>query len=264
MVKTIDVLAFLNEIAPMKYALGFDNVGLLVGNAENEVKGILVTLDITCKVIDEAKENGANLIVSHHPVIFDPMKSVVAGDTTANHVIKLIENKMSAICMHTNLDAAIGGVNDTLADKIGISKEGYLEPVEEVGIGRYGNLVREMSFDEFLKHTVKTLGIDGLRYLKNRNTVKRVAVGGGSCGGMLQAAVDAGCDTFITADIKHNIWRDAEEMGINLVDAGHFSTENVIVNEICEKLKKQFCEISINTAKNICEPMKHFKMEEAE
>ena len=96
MIQTIDILAFLNEIAPMKYALSFDNVGLLVGNAESEVSGIVVSLDITDKVIDEAKGCGANLIVSHHPVIFDPMKSVVSGNTTANHVIKMIENKMSA------------------------------------------------------------------------------------------------------------------------------------------------------------------------
>ena len=264
MIKTIDVLAFLNEIAPMKYALGFDNVGLLVGNAESEVSGVLMALDITDKVIEEAKNCGANLIVSHHPVIFDPMKSVVLGDTTANHVIKLIENKMSAICMHTNLDAAIDGVNDTLADKIGISKEGYLEPVEDVGIGRYGNLTDEMSFEAFLKYTAKTLGIDGLRYLKNSDTVKRVAVGGGSCGGMLKVAKDAGCDTFVTADVKHNIWRDAEEFGVNLIDAGHFSTENVIVDVLCRKLKEKFADIEINTAKNICEPMKHFKLEEAE
>ena len=264
MIKTIDVLTFLNEIAPMKYALGFDNVGLLVGNAESEVSGILVALDITDKVIEEAKDKGANVIVSHHPVIFNPMKSVVSGDTTANHVIKLIENKMSAICMHTNLDSAIGGVNDTLADKIGISKEGYLEPVEDVGIGRYGCLASEMSFNAFLKYTAKTLGIDGLRYLKNSDTVKRVAVGGGSCGGMLRAAMDAGCDTFVTADVKHNIWRDAEEFGINLIDAGHFSTENVIVDVLCNKLKEQFADIEINVAKNICEPMKHFKLEEAE
>ncbi|MBR5478874.1 MAG: Nif3-like dinuclear metal center hexameric protein [Clostridia bacterium] len=264
MIRTKEVLDFLNEIAPMKYALGFDNVGLLVGHGEREVAGILVALDITDNVIREAKEKGANLIVSHHPVIFEPMKSVVVGDSTANHVIGLLINKISAICMHTNLDAAIDGVNDTLADIIGISKEGYLEPIEDVGIGRFGDLECETDFDEFLANVAEKLGIDGLRYSKANDKVKRVAVGGGSCGGMLKDAVNAGCDTFITADVKHSVWLEAIERKINLIDAGHFSTENVIVSKLCDKLRGKFPELNINCAENSCVPFCHFKIEEAE
>lgn len=264
MVKTKEVLDFLNEVAPMKYALGFDNVGLLVGYGEREVTGVLVALDITENVICEAKDRGANLIVSHHPVIFEPLKSIVVGDSTSNHVIGLLINKISAICMHTNLDAAVDGVNDTLADIIGISKEGYLEPVEEVGIGRFGNLEFEMNFDAFLAYVAEKLSIDGLRYSKMNDKVKRVAVGGGSCGSMLRAAVDAGCDTFITADVKHSVWLEAIERKINLIDAGHFSTENVIVNVLCDKLRAKFPELEITCAESICEPIKHFKTEEAE
>ncbi len=264
MKKVSDVLAFLNTIAPMENALGFDNVGLLVGNSETEVKNILIALDITKDVIEEAKEIGADLIVAHHPVIFEPLKAVVSGNTTADHVISLIENKISAICMHTNLDAAIGGVNDTLAEKIGILPEGYLEPINDVGIGRYGNLEKEMNFADFTKHMTKALKIRGFRYLKANDTVKRVAVGGGSCGGMLSTAVATGCDTFITADIKHSVWLEAREKGINLIDAGHFSTENVVVEQLYHKLSKEYPQISVAVSKRSDEPMLHFNVEEAE
>ncbi len=259
MPKVIDVLNFLNELAPMHYAMSFDNVGLLVGDAEREVSKILIALDITAKVIDEAKETGADLIVAHHPVIFEPLKRVVSGDVTANHIISLIENKISAICMHTNLDAAQNGVNDALSDALLISKEAVLEPIEEVGIGRVGKLNSKMNFDEFLNFVSDKLKTDGLRYLKVNNTVSRVAVGGGACGSMLNNAKALGADTFVTADIKHSQWIEAEEIGINLIDAGHFSTENVITAPLTAKLAKKFCDISVNLAKNISEPMKYYK-----
>lgn len=263
MTKVSEILEYLDKIAPIKYALDFDNVGLLVGNPDRCVKKILIALDITESVIEEAKRAGANLIVSHHPIIFEPLKSVVEGDFTSNHVISLIENQISAICMHTNLDAAHDGVNDTLAEIIGLNSEGYLEPIEDVGIGRYGDLDAEMRFDDFLRHTAKSLGIDGLRYTKVTDKVRRVAVGGGSCGGMLNTAVSAGCDTFITADVKHSIWLEAKEKGINLIDAGHFSTENVICKKLCDKLSKQFTEVETKIADCNVVPMLHFKTEEA-
>ena len=121
MPKVSDVFAFLNQLAPVEYAMSYDNVGLLVGDGDAHVSRILVALDITDAVICEAVKIGAELIVSHHPVIFEPMKRIVAGDITANHVIALLQNRISAICMHTNLDAARGGVNDMLA--------GVLSPV---------------------------------------------------------------------------------------------------------------------------------------
>lgn len=259
MPKVIDVLNFLNELAPMHYAMSFDNVGLLVGDSAREVSKILVALDITEKVIAEAKNEGADLIVAHHPVIFEPLKRVVVGDVTANHVIALIENKISAICMHTNLDAARGGVNDALAEMLNISKDAYLEPIEDVGIGIVGCLNEKMSFDEFLSFVSDKLKIEGLRYSKASDTVYRVAVGGGSCGNMLNDAKALGADTFITADIKHSQWLEAQEIGVNLIDAGHFSTENVITKPLTEKLSAKFSDVSVSLAKDIFEPIKYYK-----
>ena len=259
MPKVIDVLNFLSSLAPQHYAMSFDNVGLLVGDGEREVSKILVSLDITAKVIDEAKSLGADLIVAHHPVIFEPLKRVVVGDITSNHVISLIENKISAICMHTNLDAANGGVNDVLADVLRISKDAVLEPIEDVGIGRVGKLSSPMQFDAFLEFVSDALKTDGLRYLKVNDRVSKVAVGGGSCGSMLSDAKAQGADTFVTADIKHSQWIEAEEMGLNLIDAGHFSTENVVIAPLAEKIAHKFGDISVEIAKNISEPMKYYK-----
>lgn len=259
MAKVNDVLSFLNELAPQNYAMSFDNVGLLVGDGEQKVSKILVVLDITADVINEAKNIGANLIVAHHPVIFEPLKRVVLGDTTSNHVISLIENKISAICMHTNLDAAEGGVNDALAEKLGIESDAVLEPIENVGIGRVGELKEKMSFNEFLSFVADSLHIAGLRYVKSSDLVSRVAVGGGSCGGMLKDAIKLGADTFVTADVKHSQWLDAKELGINLIDAGHFSTENVIIKPLSEKLAAEFSDISVSVANDIAEPIEFYK-----
>lgn len=265
MTKVSDVFAFLNQLAPVEYAMSYDNVGLLVGDENAEISRILVALDITDAVIREAASLGAQLIVSHHPVIFEPMKRIVAGDTTANHVIALLQNRISAICMHTNLDAARGGVNDMLAQKLGVSCDAVIEPVgENAGIGRIGILDRLMDFETFLSHTARALGTEGLRYSKNNERVYRVAVGGGSCGSMLEEVCAQGCDTFVTADVKHSQWLDAAERGINLIDAGHFSTENVVIKPLAAKLSAAFDQIAVTCAVSCTESVRYFKLEEAQ
>lgn len=264
MPKVSDVFAFLNQLAPVEYAMSYDNVGLLVGDGDAHVSRILVALDITDAVICEAVKIGAELIVSHHPVIFEPMKRIVAGDITANHVIALLQNRISAICMHTNLDAARGGVNDMLAQKLGVSCDTVIEPVSEnAGIGWIGTLEHPMDFSAFLAHTAHALETGGLRYLKYCERVHRVAVGGGSCGSMLDTVCAHGCDTFVTADVKHSQWLAAAERGINLIDAGHFSTENVVTAPLVEKLSAAFKKIAVTCAVSCTEPIEYFKLEEA-
>lgn len=264
MPKVSEVFAFLNQLAPVEYAMSYDNVGLLVGDGDAQVSRILTALDITDAVIGEAKRLGADLIVSHHPVIFEPMKRVVAGDVTANHVIALLRRGISAICMHTNLDAARGGVNDMLAQRLGVSCDAVIEPTGEgVGIGRVGTLAQPMEFSAFLAHTARSLKTQGLRYHESCARVHRVAVGGGSCGSMLEEVCALGCDTFVTADVKHSQWLAAAELGINLIDAGHFSTENVVIAPLAEKLSAAFGDIPVTCAASCVEPIGYFKLEEA-
>ena len=245
------ILEFLDSLAPMERKMDFDNVGLLAGWPDNQVKKIITALDITDEVISEAKKFGAELIVSHHPLIFSPLKSVRADDLCGIKVLEMARNGISAICMHTNLDVSRGGVNDALSEKLGIENtscltvEGTEESGEAYGLGRIGELSGELELRDFLKTVKRVLNANGLRYLNSGRKVHRIAVCGGSGGSELMLAVNAGCDTFITADVKYNTFLDAKELGVNLIDAGHFPTENVIIRPLTEKIATKFPEIDI-------------------
>ncbi len=254
MAQVKDVLAFLEKIAPPEMKMDFDNVGLLAGWPEKEIKKAEVALDVSDDVISEAVENGAQLIVSHHPLIFSPVKAVRADDYTGSRIISLIENGISAICMHTNLDAAEDGVNDALAKKAGIEKpemlctDGYLDG-KPYCIGRIGNIFHGMSMPEYLPYLRMALNAAGLRFHDAGKGVDRVAVIGGSGGAELKKVIDAGADTFITADIKYDVFLEAKHYGINLIDADHFSTENTVVPPLCEKLNAAFPEVEFFVSK---------------
>lgn len=254
MIKVKDVFEYLNGIAPVSLKMDFDNVGILVGDGNSEVGKILVALDITDEVIDEAISLGAELIVSHHPIIFSPLKSLVSTDLIGKKLCKLIKNDISAICMHTNLDIAEGGVNDALMSALGGVSAAYLEysgtDADGVchGCGRIGELPSEMELCDFLDICKKNLSSNGLRYHDAGLKVKKLAVMGGSGGDCVELAKNMGCDTYVTADIKYNAFLDAKELGINLIDADHFCTENVIVPVLREKLSATFpeCEVKIS------------------
>lgn len=248
MTKVRDIYEFLNTLAPVSMKMDFDNVGLLVGNHGSEVEKCMLALDITCEVIQEAKSIGAELIVSHHPLIFGAIKSVTADDLTGGKIIELIKNDISAICMHTNLDIAQGGVNDALMSTLGADVSGFLEPSgtdamgNEVGCGRIGELKNEIDFAEFLCTCKRALNVGGLRYYDAGKKVKKLAAMGGAGGSCIALAKAMGCDTYVTSDIKYNGFLDAKELRINLIDADHFCTENVIIPVLAQKLREEFNE----------------------
>ncbi len=232
-----EIFSFLNEKAPVASKMDFDNVGLLVGHGDSAVDRVLVSLDVTAPVIDEAAALGAGLIVSHHPIFFE-LKSVTDGDMNGSRVLSLAEKGIAAICMHTNLDAAAGGVNDALMAALGGTAEAVLEP--DTGIGRIGTLTAETPFAEFLSLVKRTLQTNGLRYHDAHRPVKRLAVCGGSGGSDIDLAAAAGCDTFVTADVKYNQFLEAAWRGVNLIDADHFCTENVVVPVLADWLRGAF------------------------
>ena len=240
-----DVIDFLWQIAPPERKMDFDNVGLLVGSAGVMVSRILVSLDITDEVIGEAEELGAELIVSHHPLFFS-LKTVTDGEPEGRKILRLARNSISAICMHTNLDAADGGVNDALAAVLGLCNPRFAVPEGTDRSGRpysclrYGELERETDFSEYLTAVKKALNANGLRFVSSGSKVRRVAVLGGSGGSYLKAAVEAGCDTLLTADVKYSVFLEAKEAGVNLIDGDHFCTENVIVPVLAGKLRERF------------------------
>ena len=224
--------------APRQLAESWDNVGHLVGDPDREVRRILVSLDITERVVQEAADGGFDLIVSHHPVMnctWHPVQTLRTDDRQGRILTKLTENRISAICMHTNLDAAAGGVNEVLAQKLGLSD---LKMLTEEKIGRIGTLKCEIPLVEFTHSVIELLRCNGLRYVDAGRPVHRVAVGGGACGCYIPQAIAAGCDTFVTSDLKYNDFLDTE--GINLIDAGHFPTENVICGPLAAYLRRAF------------------------
>ena len=233
-----EIESFLYGWAPRELAESWDNVGLLVGDPEATVERVLVALDITPQVAEEALERGYQLIVAHHPVMncaWHPVQTVRADDRQGRTLTALLRGGVAAICMHTNLDAAEGGVNDILAEKLGLTQP---EMLTEEKIGRIGTLKCEIPLVEFTHSVIELLGCNGLRYVDAGRPVHRVAVGGGACGCYIPQAVAAGCDTFVTSDLKYNDFLDTE--GLNLIDAGHFPTENVVCPALRDRLQRTF------------------------
>ena len=249
-----DIYAFLNEIAPVRYQMDFDNAGFLVGDGGTAVKNALLALDITDAVIAEAIELRAQLIVSHHPLIFTPLRHATTDDLAGRKVLTMARHGISAICMHTNLDIADGGVNDALMAALGAEVTGGLEPAgtaadgRTLTCGRVGKLPNPMTMAEFLPYVAGRLHVNGLRYVDGGLPVERIAVCGGSGGNMLDLAAAKGCDTFVTADVKYNRFLAAKELGINLIDADHFCTENVVIPVLQEKLQRQFPDVTFTVS----------------
>ena len=249
-----EVFTFLQEKAPFELQEGFDNAGFLVGREGAAVSKILVTLDITEAVVQEAVEQGAQLIVSHHPVIFGGAKSVTDQTVAGRILLTLVENHISAICAHTNLDTVEGGVNDALALRLGLTDIGLLKQDgidgqgRPYGIGRVGH-VPEQSLYDFALSVKRLLGANGLRIVDGGKPVHRVAVGGGACGDLMGSALAEGCDTFVTSDIKYHSFLEAKALGLNLIDAGHFPTEDVVCPVLLDWLSQHFPQVSVSISK---------------
>ena len=258
MATAADVLKFMEGIAPPYMAEGWDNCGLLCGRKDREVKKILVALDPFDTVIDEAIALKADLIVTHHPLIFRDKLMAVNEDTeTGRCVLKLIENGVAAINAHTNLDMAPGGVNEVLAKTLGLMNIEIVDPVDNYGLLRKGE-VSEQPVENFLAVVKEKLNCKGLRYVTAGKPVRVVAVGGGSCADFMTNALAAGCDTFVTADVKYNQFRTAWELGLNLIDAGHFHTENPVMPVVAEKLRAEFSGVDVIFSENHDDVMNFF------
>ena len=243
MVKALEIERSLYAWAPKELAAEWDNVGLLVGDPEQEVRRVLVSLDLTQEAAEEAASCGAQMIVTHHPVMncaWHEVQTLREDDGQGRLLRYLVRHGLAACCMHTNLDAADGGVNDCLARALGLSGLSTFNPEK---IGRIGTLSCEIPLEEFLQAVVKSLGCSGLRYRDGERAVHRVAVGGGACREYIPLVAAQGCDTFVTADLRYNDFLDTR--GLNLIDAGHYPTENVVCREIQARLKAAFPELEI-------------------
>ena len=249
-----DILTFVEQLAPSYMKMDWDNTGLLCGDPDCPVHKVLIALDPFENVCYEAYDIGADLIVTHHPLIFQAPKSITTQTSIGRSIMFLCEKGISAINAHTNLDCAPGGVNDVLAQKLQLDDISVLNPSGQNVDGEPWGLLRMGTFDAelpiFLAHVKHTLGTPMLRYVSGRKPVHKVAVGGGACAGALMDAYTAGCDTFVTADVKYNQFWDAKDLGMNLIDAGHFYTENPVCAALAEKLRAAFPDLVVEISKN--------------
>lgn len=247
---TQDLLDLLEEMASFGLAEAWDNVGLMVGGRSREVSGILVALDPTEGVLSEAIDSGLNVIITHHPLIFNPLKTVDTGQPAGRFLEKALGHSISVIGCHTNLDQAPGGVNDSLAGLLGLEETRPLtmnsQDPGSVGFGRLGCFAAPLTGSDFLKHLAAVLGLSGLEVAgRLPETVERVAVCGGSGSDLAETARLMGAQVYVTAEVKHATARWAEACGFCVVDGTHFATENPVVPVLANHLRRALTERGI-------------------
>lgn len=223
---------------PASLSCEWDNDGLMCcADGTEEVKRVLIALDVTADVVDTAVRGGFDLIISHHPLIFKGLKAVNEENYVAAKTVRLIKNGISVMSFHTRLDAVEGGVNDVLASRLGLTDVSVMPNGDET-IGRVGELPAEMSISAFAEWVADILGAPAVRYADSGRSVKRVAVLGGEGGDDIGAAINAGADTFVSGRLGYHNMVDAPEMGINLIEAGHFYTEAPVCEALAAMVKE--------------------------
>ena len=226
-----DVYDYLNEIAPFDTAEEWDNCGLTVGSFQKEVKKIYIALDVTDDVLKDAKSFGADLVITHHPMIFNPVSQILCGSL----VYKAVESGMSFIASHTCLDKADGGVNHCLANKVGIKNLKTSENDEFLKYGEIGTCTAE----EFANKIKSAVG-GVVSFTDAGKTIKTVALCSGSGGDLITKAKNVGADAFLTGEAKHHEYLLSKDLGVSLFVAGHFETENIVCEYLYNSLNEKF------------------------
>lgn len=235
MIKLSELYSYLNTKIPQELSCDWDNDGLMCAvSPDKPINKVLLSLDITQDVIGYAIQNGFDLIISHHPLIFHPLAGLNYTDSVSKKVISLLRHDIAAFSFHTRLDAMQGGVNDVLASRLGVENTEVFE-----NIGRIGNLTTELTAEEFACKVKEKLGCDKVTYIDGGKKVRRVVLLGGSGKGYLEYALKAGADTFLTGEMPYDAEITAKENGINLILAGHYHTENIVCGQL-EKLLKEY------------------------
>ncbi len=261
MVTISEIVAFLHSFAPPALAESYDNVGLLIGDKEQEIKKILVTLDTDEAVAKEAAEVGADLIVSHHPLIFKPLRRIVKEDAVSRTAVSLIQNNIALFAMHTNFDSVRMGLCDLFLDKIGETKHRMpIEGAEVDGAGRIAELVTATEAKTLLAKIKKEFHLPLVRFVGDGNrTISRIAVCNGGGADFVYQAKEMGADGYISGDIKYQHARYAHENGMVLVEVPHYSAERIFIDYAAEILEKQFAsQVEIIKAKTNVDIWKQF------
>lgn len=237
--KCSEIFEYLTKLYPLELAMDWDNSGFLLGRSDKEVKNILVVLDITNEVLEYAGAKDIDLIVSHHPIIFSALKRVTDETLLGNYILNILKNDISVIAMHTNFDIAKGGMADICAERLGLSNTCVFERTnvcdkEELGIGKIGDLKKDMSLDELIKLVKTKFDLSHVSVFGRENinsNIRRVAISPGSGKGMYKYAVKR-ADVLITGDITHHDGLDAANDGVCIIDATHYGLEHLFVEKV--------------------------------
>lgn len=261
-----EIARALEELAPPRLAEDYDNVGLLVGEAEQVATGVLVALDVTSEVLAEAARLGASLVVSHHPIWFRARKTLRGDDFVSRQILTAIRGDLALYACHTNLDSIRDGVNGELAQRLDLRELEFLEPRGEAagdghcaaGHGMIGELPREYAPEEFLAFVRSAIGIECLRYAPTRREkIRRVAICGGAGSFLLEAARARNADAFLTADITYHKFFDAE-YDLLFADIGHYESEQFCVAALAQYLKGRFPELRVQATTVNTNPVRYF------
>lgn len=243
------VIEILEKQSPKSYACDWDNVGLLVGREDKEIQKIYIALDATDEAIEEAIANGADMLLTHHPMIFKGMKRVTQEDFIGRRIIRLIQNDMVYYAMHTNFD--VMGMADLAADYLEISDTRVLEitsvsETREEGIGRYGSLKKEMTVRECCEEVKQAFSLENVKVFGDlERKVKTAAISPGSGRSVISNALQAGVDVLITGDIDHHEGIDAVAQKLTVIDAGHYGVEHIFIPYMEQYLKREAKELEI-------------------
>lgn len=242
-----DLIAKLEELSPAMYAMDWDNSGLLVGDADREIGKILLSVDVTDQVVEEAVRQGADMILAHHPLIFSKINRVVASDFIGKRIIRMIQNNICCYCMHTNFD--VMGMADAAADELGLLQSEvlmvtYEDDISKEGIGRYGFLKDICSLRELSEHVKRVFDIPNVMIYGDTGTeVAKAAISTGSGKSMVKYALQKDCDVIITGDIDYHTALDANAQGLCIIDAGHFGLEKIFITYMQEYLNREVPEL---------------------
>jgi dinuclear metal center YbgI/SA1388 family protein len=244
-----DIMNYLEQIAPLKYQMDYDNAGLLTGSAGMQVSKVLVSLDCTEEIVEEAVQKSANVILSHHPIIFKGLKQLIGKNYIERTVIKAIKNDIALLAWHTNLDSVMSnGVNQMIARRLGLSDIEILDPYEgmpEVGSGMIGKLNQTMLRSEFFEYVKESMELNILKCTKGGpEKIEHVAICGGSGSFLIPAAKKRGADVFITGDIKYHDFFDGENE-MTLIDIGHYESEKYTIDLLHSILQKKFSTFAV-------------------
>lgn len=248
-----EIVEIIEHTYPKHAAEKWDNVGLLVGRTEKEVKKIFVALDATDEVIETAIQIGADMIITHHPMIFSPMKKITDEHFIGSRVVKLLQHDISYYAMHTNYDVL--GMSELSGEILGLQDMEVFEvtDVEKcIGYGRIGNLEKEMTLAECCELVKQRFSLEGVRLFGDKEqVVKRAAVLPGSGKDMIATAISNGAEVYITGDISHHDGIDAVAQGVAVIDAGHYGLEHIFINDIVSYLEQNLIEVLVEKAEII-------------